>query len=41
MSSVDAVPSKIIQSPDEAWMKDDCERMSVLMDVASGIVNKN
>ena len=42
MSSVDAVPSSsIIQSSDEAWMKDDSERKSILMDVASAIVDQH
>ena len=41
MSSIDAIPSSsIIPSPEEAWMKDDTERKSILMDVASDIVDK-
>lgn len=42
MSSVDDIPSSsIIQSHGEAWMKDDSERKSILMDVASLIVEQN
>ena len=42
MSSVDAVPSSnVIQSPEEAWMRADIERKSILMDVASLIVDQN
>ena len=42
MSSIDAVPSSnIIQSADEVWMKDDEERKSILMDVASEIVDQH
>ena len=42
MSSVDAVPSSnVIQSPEEAWMRDDIERKSILMDVSSLIVDQN
>lgn len=41
MSSIDAVPtSKIIASPEEVWMKDDSDRKSVLMEVASAIVDQ-
>ena len=42
MSSVDGVPtSNIIQSPEEVWMKDDSERKSILMEVASAIVDQH
>ena len=42
MSSVNAVPSSnVIQSTDELWMRDDSERKSVLMEVASQIVDQN
>ena len=41
MSSVDDVPSSTIQSPEDAWMKDDSERKSILMEVASLIVEQN
>ena len=42
MSSVDAVPSSnVIHSPEEAWMRDDIERKSILIDVASLIVDQN
>lgn len=42
MSSVDAVPSSdIIPSPDEVWMRDDSDRKSILMDVASAIVDQH
>ena len=42
MSSVDAIPtSNIIQSPEEVWMKDDSERKSILMEVASAIVDQH
>ena len=42
MSSVDAVPSSnVIQSPDEVWMRDDSRRKSVLMEMASQIIDQN
>ena len=41
MSSIEGIPSSsVIPAPDEAWMKDDSERKSILMDVASDIVDK-
>lgn len=41
MSSVDAIPtSDIIPSPEDAWMKDDSERMSILNEVSSRIVDR-
>jgi L1 cell adhesion molecule like protein len=42
MSSIDEIPSStVIQSPEDAWMKDDSERKSILMEVATLIVEQN
>lgn len=42
MSAVDEVPSSaVIKSPEDAWMKDDSERKSILMDVASLLVEQH
>lgn len=42
MASVNAMPSSnVIQSPDEVWQKDDSERKSILLEVASQIVDQN
>ena len=42
MSAVDEVPnSGFIKEPEEAWMKDDSERRSILMDVAKAIVEEH
>ena len=38
MSSIDAIPSSIIPSPGETWMKDDTNQTSILMDVVSDLV---
>ncbi len=42
MSAVDEIPSSgFIKEADEAWMKDDSERRSILMDVAKAIVEQH
>ena len=42
MSSVNEIPSSsVIESPEGSWMKDDSERKSILMEVATLIVEQN
>ena len=42
MSSIDEIPSStVIQSPEDALMKDDSERKSILMELATLIVEQN
>ena len=42
MSSINEIPSSmVIQSPEDVWMKDDSERKSILMEVATLVVEQN
>ena len=42
MSAIDEKPSSgFVKEAEEAWMKDDSERRSILMDVAKGLVEQH